>query len=64
MSFLRTLLLIALGWWFINKALNYYFGVGKKETKSTKKTKPPFSKRRMDVQDAEFEEVDESGSNS
>lgn len=64
MGFLRTLLLIAIGWWLINKALNYYFGVGKKEARSTQKTKPPFSKSRMDVQDAEFEDVDESGSNS
>ena len=63
MGFLRTLFLIALGWWIINKALNYYFGVGKTESSSKEKSKPPFPKNKMDVQDAEFEEMDESDTN-
>ena len=63
MGFLRTLIFIIFCWWIINKALNYYFGVEKKTNLSQKGSSPPFKKSKMDVQDAEFEEVDESSSN-
>ncbi len=64
MGFFRTLILIALGWWIINKALNYYFGVDKKRSMPRQPPKSSFTKSKMDAQDAEFEDMDESSPNS
>ena len=61
MAILRTLFIIWLFWWLAQKLLNFF---GKKVEKTNSEYNPSdrtqeFKQRNMDVQDAEFEELDE-----
>ena len=62
MALLKTLFIIWLFWWIIKKFLTY-FGNNTDQPKTHRKKndrKDEFKQRTMDVQEAEFEEIDES----
>ena len=62
MGVLRALLIIWLFWWAVKKLLNF-FGNQAQDLENTNKTSDrseEFKRRNMDVQDAEYEEIDES----
>ena len=62
MSLLRTLFIIWFFWWIIKKFLTYFGNNTDQPITHRKKNdrKDEFKQRTMDVQDAEFEEIDES----
>ena len=62
MGVLRALLIIWLFWWAVKKLLNF-FGNQAQDLENSNKTSDrseEFKRRNMDVQDAEYEEIDES----
>ena len=62
MGVLRALLIIWLFWWAVKKLLNF-FGNQAQDLENINKTfyrSEEFKRRNMDVQDAEYEEIDES----
>ena len=62
MALLKTLFIIWLFWWIIKKFLTYFGNNTDQLITNRKKNdrKDEFKQRNMDVQDAEFEEIDES----
>ena len=62
MALLKTLFIIWLFWWIIKKFLNYFGNNADQPINHINKNdrKDEFKQRNMDVQDAEFEEIDES----
>ena len=62
MGVLRALLIIWLFWWAVKKLLNF-FGNQAQDSENTNNNSDrseEFKRRNMDVQDAEYEEIDES----
>ena len=62
MALLRTLFIIWVFWWIIKKFINYFWNNADQSINPRNKNdrKDEFKQRNMDVQDAEFEEIDES----
>lgn len=62
MTIIRTLLLIWVFWWLAKKILNYFGNnMSNKTTNYDDNDRAEeFKRRNMDVQDAEYEEIDES----
>ena len=62
MTIIRTLLLIWVFWWLAKKILNYFGNSMSNKTTNydDNDRSEEFKRRNMDVQDAEYEEIDES----
>ena len=62
MTIFRTLLLIWVFWWLAKKILNYFGNSMSNKTTNydNNDRSEEFKRRNMDVQDAEYEEIDES----
>jgi hypothetical protein len=62
MALLKTLFIIWSFWWVIKKVLNYLGNHANTNNKTnfSNHRKEEFNNPNMDVQDAEFEEIDES----
>ena len=62
MTIFRTLLLIWVFWWLAKKILNYFGNSMSNKTTNydDNDRSEEFKRRNMDVQDAEYEEIDES----
>ena len=62
MTIIRTLLLIWVFWWLAKKILNYFGNSMSNKTTNydNNDRSEEFKRRNMDVQDAEYEEIDES----
>ena len=62
MTIIRTLLLIWVFWWLAKKILNYFGNSMSNKTSNydDNDRSEEFKRRNMDVQDAEYEEIDES----
>ena len=61
MALLKTLFIIWFFWWIIKKFLNYFGNNADQPINHRKKndSNDEFKQQNMDVQDAEFEEIDE-----